>query len=99
MLVQFVRFKTAMDEKDFLAAAEARGPAFRDVPGLKQKYFVKLDAPGSFGGVYHWETRAAMEAYRASPLAASVGQAYEVIGETEVESAEVLLTLREAEHS
>jgi heme-degrading monooxygenase HmoA len=94
MLLQIVRFTSGMSEGEFVRVAEERSPAFRDVPGLRQKYFVKLDQPGRFGGVYLWETREAMETYRASDLAASTGAAYEVIGETEVETAEILVALR-----
>lgn len=94
MLVQVVRFRTNMSDDDFTRVAKDRGPAFRSVPGLQQKYFVKLDTPGQYGGVYVWESRAAMEAYRASDLAASTGTAYDVIGETEVETMEVLAALR-----
>lgn len=94
MLVQIVRFTTAMSDEAFVKVAEERSPAFAQVPGLQQKYFVKLDEPGRYGGVYIWENRAAMEAYRASDLAASTGDAYEVIGETEVETMEVLAALR-----
>ena len=94
MLVQFVRFQTELSDDAFRRIVEDRSPAFRQVPGLQQKYFVKLEEPGRYGGVYVWETRAAMEAYRASDLAASTGDAYEVIGETEVETAEVLAILR-----
>lgn len=93
MLVQFVRFRTGMSAEAFKKVAEDRSPAFAQVPGLKQKYFVMLDETGEFGGVYIWESRTAMEAYRASDLAASTGDAYEVIGETEVETAEVLAAL------
>ena len=93
MILQVVRFKTDLNEAAFVDAAQKRGPAFRDVPGLVQKYFIKFDEPGYFGGVYLWETREAMEGYRASALAQSVGEAYRVIGDTEVESAEVLLSL------
>ena len=78
----------------FREVAENRRPAFAQVPGLQQKYFVKLDEPGRYGGVYIWESREAMEAYRASGLAASTGEAYEVTGETEVETAEILAALR-----
>ena len=95
MLFQTVRFDTTLDEDAFAAVARDRVPAFLEVPGLIQKFFVRFDGGKGFGGVYLWETREAMEAYRASELAASVGEAYEVVGETEVESAEVLLALRE----
>ncbi len=95
MLFQTVRFDTTLDEDAFAAAARDRVPAFLEVPGLIQKFFVRFDDEKGFGGVYLWETRAAIEAYRASELSASVGEAYEVVGETEVESAEVLLALRE----
>jgi heme-degrading monooxygenase HmoA len=94
MLVQFVRFRTGMSDEAFTKAAEDRSPAFAQVPGLQQKYFVKLDGAGRYGGVHIWEDRAAMEAYRASSLAASTGEAYEVIGETEVETMEILAALR-----
>jgi heme-degrading monooxygenase HmoA len=94
MLVQFVRFRTGMSDEAFRKVAEDRSPAFAQVPGLQQKYFVKLDEPGRYGGVYIWESRDEMEAYRASDLAASTGEAYEVIGETEVETMEVMAALR-----
>ena len=93
MLIQIVRFETELNETAFLEVARDRGPAFREVPGLLQKYFVKFDTPGQYGGVYLWETRDAMQSYRASALAQTVGEAYRVIGETEVESAEVLIPL------
>jgi heme-degrading monooxygenase HmoA len=37
-------------------------PAYRQVAGLKRKYFI-LTADGRFGGIYLWESRAAADAW------------------------------------
>ncbi|GHF70306.1 YdhR family protein [Seohaeicola zhoushanensis] len=96
MIVQFVQFETALSETEAMAIAEERLPQFRALPGLVQKFYLKLDKPNHFGGFYIWESREAMEAFRASDLARTIPSAYRVIGKPEVTIYEMMFPLRDA---
>lgn len=54
------------------ACREQFAPAFAAVPGLLQKVWLSDPASNTYGGVYTWRDRAAMEAYFQSPLSQSV---------------------------
>ena len=54
--MQFVRLKTTLYEEELLKVAHEREPQFKAIPGIVQKYYVKLGAPGEFGGVYIWDS-------------------------------------------
>lgn len=56
---------------------------------------MKLDGVNRFGGVYLWESMAALQAYRQSDLAATIAEAYKVVGTPEVEILETLFELRD----
>jgi quinol monooxygenase YgiN len=47
-------------------------PAFSNLPGLLSKIWLADPATNTFGGVYFWQDRAAMEAFLTSDLAAAV---------------------------
>ena len=68
---------------------------FRALPGLVQKYYVKLDRPNQYGGIYVWDSMEALSAYRESDLAASIPSAYKVRGQPTVEVLHALFQLRE----
>lgn len=94
MLVQVVKFKTDMSADDVRETAEKRAAEFRDVPGLMQKYYLQLQEPGMFAGVYVWESAEALRAYRESALAASIPEAYRVQGPPEIDVGQVAFVLR-----
>lgn len=62
-----------------------REEQFRAIPGLIQKYYVKLEQSNNYGGVYIWESMESLQAYRQSDLAASIPEAYEVLGTSYIE--------------
>ena len=95
MIIQLVRFESELAEDEVLAVARERADRFRAMPGLLQKYYVRLGQPNRYGGVYIWESRDAMNAYRESDLAASIPEAYKVVGKPNVEILETLFRLRE----
>ena len=95
MILQYVKLRTELSEEELLAIAEERAPQFRALPGLVQKYYVRRDGPGEFGGVYLWDSMESLAAFRESELAATIAQAYRVVEPPVVEIAEVLFPLRD----
>lgn len=94
MFVLTVRMKSGLADEEMMRTAEARAPQFRALPGLVQKYYLKYPATGEVGAVYLWETREALEAFRASELARTIPEAYQTQGAPDLHVGEVILTLR-----
>lgn len=97
MVIQIVRFESELSEEAVLAVAQDRSESFRALPGLIQKYYVKLGAPNCYGGVYVWDSMESLLAYRESDLASSIPAAYKVKGTPKVEILDSLFQLREVQ--
>jgi heme-degrading monooxygenase HmoA len=95
MILQIVKLRTGLTDEELLRIARERAPRFRALPGLLQKYYVRRGGPGEFAGVYLWDSRASMEAFRESQLARSIPEAYQVVEPPVVEVGEVLFPLRD----
>ncbi len=95
MVIQIVKFETKLSFEEVLDIARERAPEFRKFSGLLQKYYIRMDPPNRYGGVYIWESADSMKEYRASDLATSIPQAYHVIGTPEIETYEVAFSLRD----
>ena len=93
-VVQFVRFESSLPREEVLAAANERRPIFEAMPGLVQKYYLELDAPNSYGGIYIWESAEAMAAFRETELFKSIPAAYGIASKPEVDVIPVLFPLR-----
>lgn len=94
MIIQIVKLKSNLDEGTLLERAREREPQFRAIPGLLQKYYVKMNAPNTYGGIYIWDSRESLMAFRASELAASIPAAYEVIEAPDIQLLDVMFKLR-----
>lgn len=94
MLIQTVKFESNLSEEDVLRIADERADAYRAVPGLMQKYYVKLDGPNRYGGVLVWESREALDAFRETELSRTIPTTYGVKGAPSVEVIEVFDVLR-----
>ena len=67
--LQLVTFQLAGLEPDaYRAHCEASAPAFTDIPGLRAKAWLANPSVNTYGGVYAWERREAMEAYVSGPI-------------------------------
>jgi heme-degrading monooxygenase HmoA len=95
VIIQFIRFESDLSYDEVIAVARERLPDFQALPGLVQKYYVRLDEPDSYGGIYVWESREAMAAYRRTELFASIPKAYGIKGQPRVEIFEGLFQLRD----
>jgi quinol monooxygenase YgiN len=95
MLIYFVQFESALSEAEVHAVAQERLPEFRAIPTLIQKYYLKLDKPNHYGGLYVWESAEALAAYRQSDLAKRLPEAYKIVGAPDISIHEVMFPLRD----
>lgn len=92
--VQIVRFTSTAPREKILGTAVGRKPEFEAMPGLVQKYYVEYDEPNTYGGIYIWESKAAMGAFLQTDLFATIREAYEFAGPPEVTVVQGLFPLR-----
>lgn len=69
MHVQIVIFNLKdLSDTDYRRTCEESAPAFAEIPGLLSKVWLADERTNTYGGVYTWVDRAAMEAYVQSDL-------------------------------
>ncbi len=95
MILQIIKLKSNLPEEELLRRAKEREPQFKAIPGLLQKYYVKMGEHGQYGGVYVWETQEALNAYRQSNLATSIPEAYEITEAPSIEVLDIIFQLRD----
>ena len=91
--ILFVRVSSRLDEKELEHRVHERRPRFLEVPGLVQKIYGRDPATGSWCGIYFFESKAALAAYRDSELAKTIPTAYEAT-EVRPEVYDVMFPLR-----
>jgi hypothetical protein len=75
--VLFVRITSGLDADEFDRRLLERRPHFREVPGLVQKIYGRDGATGDVCGIYFFESKDALEAFRETELARTIPSAYE----------------------
>ena len=95
MILQVIKLKSNLPEEELLNRAKERAPQFKAIPGLVQKYYVKTDTPGQYGGIYVWDSPESLQSYRTSDLAKSIPEAYEIVEAPSIEIMDILFQLRE----
>ena len=71
--VQLVTFSLqGISEAELRAAFEAVAPEFAALPGLRSKVWLAERTSNTYGGIYTWQDRAAMQAYLYGELYAAV---------------------------
>jgi hypothetical protein len=67
--IQIVTFQLAGLEPDaYRAHSEASAQTFAEIPGLRAKAWLANPSTNTYGGLYAWESREAMEAYVSGPI-------------------------------
>jgi hypothetical protein len=94
MVVQIVRFKSGLTYEQLMKVADERLPQFQALKGLEQKYYLKYDGTDDDGAVYLWASEAALNEYRQSELFRTIPSAYQVQGPPDIQTAELVMTLR-----
>jgi heme-degrading monooxygenase HmoA len=95
MIMQIVNLKSPLSEEELLSKAHERAPQFRAIPGLLQKYYLNRPGDGEYAGVYVWDSRESLAAFRESELARSIPAAYQVTEPPVIEVSEIMFPLRE----
>lgn len=90
-----VKAKTSLSEEEFLRIAKERAKQFRELPGLIEKYYIKTNNPNEYGGVYIWDSKESLQAYKESELAKTIGQAYSTTEAPTAELVEIMFELRD----
>lgn len=73
MHVQIINFQLKdLSEEDYAKLCNDLAPTFADVPGLLSKVWLANSSAGTFGGVYFWRNREAMEEFGKTELFNSV---------------------------
>ena len=92
-VVLFVRVRSDLDFDELERRVLERRPGFLEVPGLIQKIYGRDPATGDVCGIYFFESRESLVAFRETDLAKSIPDAYEAI-DVRREVFEVLFPLR-----
>lgn len=67
MIIQIVNFKlNGLSDADYRTACDGLAPELARVPGLISKTWLADEASNTYGGVYTWVDREAMEAFARS---------------------------------
>lgn len=91
-----VKFNSTHDTEKLLAICNEDLQAFRDVPGLMQKYYNADPETGAICGFYLFDTAASRETFWGSDLAAGFPARYGVVPESlRVEKFDVAIVLNE----
>jgi hypothetical protein len=89
----YVRVKSDVDLEELDRRMNERRPDFLKVPGLIQKIYGRDEATGDTCGIYFFESKEALEAFRETELAKTIPTAYEAT-EVRREIYEVLFPLK-----
>jgi hypothetical protein len=77
--ILFVRIKSELDAQEFDRRLLERRPRFQEVPGLVQKIYGRDDATGDVCGIYFFESKEALAAFRETELARTIPTAFEAV--------------------
>jgi len=91
--ILFIRIQSDVDLAELDRRIEERRPRFLEVPGLIQKIYARDEATGDTCGIYFFESKEALAAYRESELAKTIPTAYEAT-EVRPEVYDVLFSLK-----
>ena len=86
MHIQIINFHLKdVSEADYRAQCDEVAPAFAEVPGLISKVWLANRATNTYGGLYTWASRAAMDEYAKSDLFKAVATNPNLAGITSID--------------
>jgi len=92
-IVLYVRIKSDLDPTELDRRLNERKSRFLEVPGLIQKIYGRDEATGEVCGIYFFENKETLAAFRDTELAKTIPSAYEAT-DVRREVYEVLYSLR-----
>jgi hypothetical protein len=99
MEILFGLFKSGLPKEEVLKKLGERAHKYHEVKGLLQKLYVHDESTGHFGGIYIFDSKASLEAFKNSELSKSTGDAYKFTEPPTTRVLNVVLELyREKQH-
>ncbi|WP_455197935.1 hypothetical protein [Kaarinaea lacus] len=95
MIVQTVKFETSLSEDELVTVAKDRLDEYLATPGLIEKFYCKYAEPNTYGGVLIWDSMESLKAFSETELAATIPDAYKVVGAPKVEVINSMFELRD----
>jgi len=95
MIMQIIKLRSDLPEEELLNRAKERESNFKSISGLLQKYYIKTNKEGEYGGVYIWDSVQSLQAYLQSDLAKSIPSAYAIKEAPDVEMMDIIFQLRD----
>jgi len=89
-----VKFASGLPPEEAQRRYRERMPRFREVPGLVQKYYLRDEATGEWGGLYLFDAPESLEGYLASDLRRTIAETYDVQGQPLVQRLAIVDVLR-----
>lgn len=94
-IIQMVKMRSPLPFDEIVAVAKSRQAHMDTVPGLIQKFYMRVDGqPDVVASVYIWESRAHMQAFRDSEFAKTMRAAYKLEEAPVVEVMPVVMELK-----
>ena len=90
-------FKSGLPLEEISATSEKRADRYRKVKGLIQKYYVQDKSTGHVGGVFIFDSKESLKAFRDSELAKSTAEAYKFLEPPTTRVLEIAKVLRAKE--
>ena len=94
MILQIIKLKSDLPEEELMKRAKERESNFKSISGLLQKYYIKTNNDGEYGGIYVWDSLTSLQSYQESELAKSIPSAYAIKEVPDVEIMDVIFKLR-----
>ncbi len=88
-------YKSGLPTKEILGRFKKRSDKYRNVKGLLQKLYVRDESTGHVGGIYVFDSKENLEAFRKSDLAKSIGETYKFLEPPTIRALEVARVLFE----
>lgn len=95
MEVLVILYKSGLSMDEVLSRFKKRSDKYRDVKGLLQKLYVRDESTDHVGGIYVFDSKESLEAFRNSDLEKSIGDAYEFVEPPTIRALEVVRVLYE----
>ncbi|MHA2284018.1 MAG: YdhR family protein [Promethearchaeota archaeon] len=95
MEIMVLLFETGLKIEDLVKTSNERFEKFLHVKGLLQKFYISDRNSNQIGGVYVFDSKENLEAFRESELSKSTSETYKFLGPEDARFYNISRTLRE----
>ena len=97
MEILILLFKSGLPMEELMKVSKIRAERYSKVKGLIQKYYVTDQTSNHIGGLFIFDSKESLEAFRNSDLSKSTAEAYQFLESPDIRILDVIKTLKEQE--